>query len=99
MNGAIQSTYRISSPGAADGSAVTRSSTDGELTDYYTTTDTIPSASRIASPCGGEEATVQIATRVSLTSNRSSVSGGFDDSPPFSLIYQQLHLGWSICED
>jgi hypothetical protein len=98
MNGTIQSTYLITSPGATNASAVTRARIDGELIDYYTTADTISSGSRIASPCGQEEARVQIATRVSLTSAQRSDWGTIDDSPPFSLLYQQVHLGWSICE-
>ncbi|KAK4119708.1 hypothetical protein N657DRAFT_649854 [Parathielavia appendiculata] len=99
MNATIETKYLISSPGAADGSTVTRVRSTSELVGEYTSTDTIPTESRTASHCGLEEAYVQIRTRVKLTATSTSVSGSAYDESPFSLDYQQLHLGWSVCQD
>ncbi|KAK4118581.1 hypothetical protein N657DRAFT_659532 [Parathielavia appendiculata] len=98
-NATIQSTYLISIPGTGNGSTVTRARTTSELIGAYTTTDTIPAGSKIASSCDWEEAQVQITTRVKLSTSSASVSGSLDNESPFSLGFQQLHLGWSVCED
>jgi len=97
MNAAIASTYRIISDEAEDGTVQTRDSMSGGSVEVYMRTVDVPAGSTINSACGRNSATLQITTRVSVSSNSATVSGSVTGDPQFSLWYQQLHLGWVAC--
>lgn len=99
MQGMIASSYRFTSNSAGDGSVQTQAEAAGELVGDYTKTVAIPKGSRIASPCGAEQAGLQISTRVALRSTNVITSGMVEEGSPFSLDAHLVRLRWSICED
>lgn len=99
MSAAIASTYRITSDEAGDRTVQIRDVVPGGSVDEYIKTVSVPAASTLNSPCGRGGATLQVNTRVSVSSNSTTVAGSVTGDPDFSLRYQQLHLGWSACKE
>lgn len=95
----LYSTYRITSDNAADeGTLQTRATFAGELNAVVTKGVAIANGSAITSPCGRASATLQVSTRLAITSSSSASVGTLDGDPPFSLTTQQVQLGWTACK-
>jgi hypothetical protein len=102
MTGSFQSTYMFAGNSTANTSpsTTTRASLiGGQLSEVYTAHAAIPESGVTWAPCSPDPGriTLQVTSRIALTTQDTKPYGTIDDFPPLSLSVQQVHLGWKPC--
>ncbi|KAI8628753.1 hypothetical protein F5Y19DRAFT_112664 [Xylariaceae sp. FL1651] len=102
MTGSFISAYVFAGNTTTDTSPSTiakASITGGQLSEVYTTHAANPESGVIWAPCSPDpgRVTLQVTSRIALSTQDTKPSGTIDDEPPLSLVAQQIHLGWKSC--
>ncbi|KAI3316544.1 hypothetical protein HD806DRAFT_552238 [Xylariaceae sp. AK1471] len=102
MTGSFISTYMFAGNTTTNISPSTTakaSITSGQLSEVYTVHTAPQESGVIWAPCSRDpgRVTLQVTSRIALTTQDTKPSGTINDEPPLSLVAQQIHLGWKSC--